>query len=154
MRRLVALDLLFIGFWVTVLPNNSWGMTPVCIEQSEYRLCDSPQTPDERRLTGITDCFEYGEKASKAALTRFMKAKAFGRAELAADFPESDGLLLGFAGRAVEQKFGLLAETLDEKSIIEHTLDIPGINVAIVATGLPEYESFIRRLAFRSNCSA
>jgi glycogen synthase len=154
LRRLVALHLLFIGFWVTVLPNNSWGVTPIWIEQGEYRLGDSPQTPDERRLTGITDGFEYGEKDSEAGLTRVMKAKAVARAKLAADFPEPEGLLLGFVGRAVEKKFGLLAKTLDGKSVLEHILDIPRINVATVATGLPEYESFIRRLAFRPNCSA
>ena len=63
-------------------------------------------------------------------------------------------MLLGFVGRAVEQKFGLLTETLDGKSVLEHVLDITGINVAIVATGLPEYEAVIRHASTRPNCSA
>ena len=83
-----------------------------------------------------------------------MKAEGVARAKLNADFSEPDVLLLGLVGRSVEQKFGLLAETLDGKSAVEHILRIHGIKDTIVATSLLEYESFIRRLASRPNFSA
>jgi starch synthase len=105
-------------------------------------------------LTGITNGFAYTSSASKSAFDAVVARKQDARTALSAEFPDPSALLLGFVGRAVEQKFGLLAESLDGKSVLEHILDIPGINVAIVATGLPEYEAFIRRLSNRPNCSA
>jgi hypothetical protein len=74
-----------------------------------------------------------------------MGEKAAAKATLSAEFADPSGMLLGFVGRAVEQRFGLPAEPLDGKPVLEHILEIPGINVAIVATGLPEYEAFIGR---------
>ena len=105
-------------------------------------------------LTGITNGFAYTASASQSAFDGVVTRKKDARAALSADFPDPSALLLGFVGRAVEQKFGLLAQQLDGKSVLEHILDLPGINVAIVATGLPEYEAFIRRLSTRPNCSA
>ena len=72
---------------------------------------------------------------------------------LGREFKEPDAFLLGFVGRAVEQKFKLLAEKLDGKSVFEHILDIPGVNVAVVATGEGKFESFLRRLQGRPNFS-
>jgi len=51
---------------------------------------------------------------------------------------------LVFVGRAVEQKFRLLTEILDGKPVLQHILDMPQVNVAILATQLPHYERFIR----------
>ena len=109
---------------------------------------------EEGRLTGITNGFEYSAPPTDRAFDTVISEKAVARAALSAEFADPSGMLLGFVGRAVEQKFGLLVEQWDGLSVLEHILDIPGINVAIVATGLPEYEAFIRRVATRPNCSA
>lgn len=118
------------------------------LEETTSRLSD------EGRLIGITNGFNYTQSSSAAAFKKLMQDKADAKAALSADFADPDGMLLGFVGRAVEQKFRLLTEPLDGKSVLEHILDIPGVNVAIVATGLPEYEAFIRHVATRPNCAA
>ncbi len=112
------------------------------------------QIRDRGCLHGITNGFAYADQPSDAAFQSVLKQKADARAMLSADFKDPPGLLLGFVGRAVEQKFGLLAEQLDGQSVLEHLLDIPGVNLAIVATGLPEYESFLRYVSARPNCVA
>jgi starch synthase len=109
---------------------------------------------NENRLIGITNGFNYTTTASTRAFNTLMQDKAEARAALSAVFPEPDSMLFGFVGRAVEQKFKLLTEKVDGISVLEQILDIPGVNIAIVATGLPEYESFIRHVANRPNCSA
>jgi len=106
------------------------------------------------KLSGILNGFEYPNKPSSANFKAVLKKKSDARAALSGDFENPEGMLLGFVGRAVEQKFGLLTETLDGKSVLEHILDLPDINVAIVATGLPEYEAVIRHASVRPNCSA
>ena len=105
------------------------------------------------RLTGILNGFQYPFEPTAAAFDRTMRRKAEMREALCKDFGEPDAFLLGFVGRAVEQKFKLLTEMLDGKSVLEHILDIPGLNATILATGLPEYEAFLRNLAGRDNCS-
>ena len=109
---------------------------------------------DEGRLTGIVNGFAYAASPSNKAFDAVIAEKATARSALSAEFDNPSGMLMGFVGRAVEQKFGLLVERFRGKSVLEHILDIPGVNVAIVATGLPEYEAFIRRLSARPNCSA
>ncbi|MGC3970617.1 MAG: glycosyltransferase [Pirellulales bacterium] len=68
-----------------------------------------------------------------------------------AEFRKPVEFVLGFVGRAVEQKFKLLAERVDGKSVLEHLLDIPGVGISVVATGQKEYETFLRGLSNRSN---
>ena len=80
------------------------------------------------------------------------------KAALSKDFKNPNAFLLGFVGRAVEQKFKLLTEKVDwnkagTKSVLEHILDIDGINVAILATGIKEYEEFLAKFKSRNNCS-
>ncbi|MBS12657.1 MAG: hypothetical protein CME19_13765 [Gemmatimonadetes bacterium] len=108
----------------------------------------------EGLLTGITNGFNYNAPPTDTALDELLTQKAAARAELSADFEDRNGFFLGFVGRAVEQKFGLLVATLDGQSVLERILDIPGVNVAVVTTGLPEYESFLRRVSSRPNCTA
>ena len=109
---------------------------------------------DEGRLIGITNGFEYRFNPDDEHFNRIIEKKAEMKRALSVDFANPDAFLLGFVGRAVEQKFRLLVEEIDGKSVLEHILDIPGVNVAILATGLPEYEAFLNKLKGRSNYSA
>lgn len=108
----------------------------------------------EGRLHGILNGFEYAGDDSDDAFEAMLARKAEARQGLAAAFPHPGSLLVGFVGRAVEQKFKLLAEPLHGKSVLEHILDMPDVNVAVVATGLPEYERFLERFHGRPNYSA
>jgi len=106
------------------------------------------------RLHGILNGFEYSFSPDDAGFESMIREKSRMKAALANNFPDPDGLLLGFVGRAVEQKFRLLREEVQGKSVLENILDIPGVNVAVLATGEPEYESFLRSLSDRPNLYA
>lgn len=106
------------------------------------------------RLLGILNGFEYHNEPTELQFAEVLHRKAGMKAALAQHFQQPDGILFGFVGRAVEQKFKLLTEYLEGKSVLEHILDIPGVNVAVLATGLPEYEAFLRRLQGRPNFAA
>lgn len=108
----------------------------------------------EGRLHGILNGFEYKAQPSDEGFAETLAKKAEARRALAKDFAEEPGLLLGFVGRAVEQKFKLLTEEYDGQSVLEHILDLPGVSVAIVASGQPVYEDFLRGLADRPNLKA
>jgi starch synthase len=98
----------------------------------------------ERRLFGILNGIQYKiAQPSDADFEAIMKEKVEMRRRFAAYFKQPDGFLVGFVGRCVTQKFGLLAERLGERTVLEHILDIPGVNVAFLATGDPQYESFM-----------
>ena len=105
----------------------------------------------EGKLQGILNGFEYESVADDASFAATLAAKATAKVALSRNFESPDGFLFGFVGRAVEQKFKLLTEPLDGKSVLEHILDIPRVNVAIVATGQREYENFLARLRGRPN---
>lgn len=110
---------------------------------------------EEGKLVGILNGFEYKFRPEEDEFIRILDTKARMKQALSKDFTEPNAFLLGFVGRAVEQKFKLLTEEIDGKPVLEHILDIPGINVAILATGVPEYETFLRSLKEkeRGNCS-
>ena len=97
---------------------------------------------DEGRLIGILNGFNYKTEPTEQAFKDALVKKEKSRKALSVYFKEN-GFLLGFVGRAVEQKFRLLTEQIDGKSVMERILDIPGVNIGILATGLPEYERFI-----------
>ncbi len=107
----------------------------------------------EGRLTGILNGCHYAVPATEKAFERTLQAKREMKKALSHEFKE-DGFLLGFVGRAVEQKFRLLTEVLDGKSVLEHILDMPGVNVAVLAAGIPEYESFLKGFVGRPNYCA
>jgi starch synthase len=106
---------------------------------------------EKGRLTGILNGFEYQSEPTEAAFQETLKRKTEEKRALGGYFDEPQSFLLGFVGRAVEQKFKLLSEPLEidgkRRSVLEHILEIPGVNVAILATGLPEYEAFIGNLS-------
>jgi starch synthase len=132
----------------TVSPNYALEMTQ---PPSEGRMflggCGlegiAAALPPER-FVGILNGFEYKTGTDGAEFDAAIQAKAEARAALAAEFSNSSGLLLGFVGRAVEQKIRLLAEPLHGRPVLEHILEIPGVNLALVATGEPRYEAFLR----------
>ena len=101
-----------------------------------------PLYPD--RLYGILNGFDYKNGTSDLEYSSAVAAKKEARGMIAAEFTSPGGLLLGFVGRTVDQKVRLLAEKLDGKSVLEHILDIPNVNVAILGTGEARYEEFLR----------
>ena len=109
----------------------------------------------EGKLVGILNGFEYKSGGEASAFERTLEQKTAMKQALGKDFKDPDAFLLGFVGRAVEQKFKLLAENLEGRSVLEHILDLPGVNVAIVANGVPEYEQFLGRIKAlgQENCS-
>lgn len=98
------------------------------------------------RLIGILNGFHYPLQATGKSFDEIWNRKKQAKMSLGKDFENPDFFLLGFVGRAVEQTMKLLAEEIDRKSVPDHILNIPGVNVALLATGLPEYESFLRQI--------
>jgi starch synthase len=105
------------------------------------------------KLIGILNGFEYSFEPTDEKFSKILVEKAKMKGSLAHDFNDSSSFLIGFVGRAVEQKFKLLTEIIDGKSVLEHILNIPNVNVAILATGLPHYEAFLKKFANKDNCS-
>ena len=103
----------------------------------------------EGRITGILNGYVYDQEPTDEAFAATLDNKAKARKTLIQHFPNPDALLLGFVGRAAEQKFGLLTEPLEGRPILDHILDLDGVNVAILATGERHYESFIGNIATR-----
>jgi starch synthase len=105
------------------------------------RLAGTPN-----RSHGIVNGFEYKFAPDKQRFKAVAAEKAKMKAALSRDSEVPDGLLLGFVGRAVEQKFKLLAEKFDGKSVLEHILDMPRVNVTVLATGQKDDEEFLKQL--------
>ncbi|HEX9933962.1 MAG TPA: glycogen/starch synthase, partial [bacterium] len=103
------------------------------------------------RLVGILNGFEYEASPETRPFERMLARKQKTRENLTARFTNPDGFLMGFVGRAVEQKFRLLSEQLAGLSVLEHILALPNMNIAVLAAGEPEYESFIRKVKHRGN---
>ncbi|MBN2617342.1 MAG: glycosyltransferase, partial [Spirochaetales bacterium] len=101
-------------------------------------------------LYGILNGFEY--KNSKT-YEETIKLKEKSKSLLSQRFKSPDNFLLGFVGRAVEQKFKLLQEEYNGKSVLEHIADNKRVNIAILTTGLPEYEEFLKKFIDYDNVS-
>jgi starch synthase len=106
---------------------------------------------DEGKLTGILNGFEYRVQPTVEAFRRTLDEKEAIKKELSGGFSDPDRFLLGFIGRAVAQKFQLLYEILNGKRMLEHILAMPDVNVAIVATGVKEYETFLGNVRNNGN---
>ncbi len=109
---------------------------------------------EQGRLIGILNGYEYPFPPTEVRFQETLRQKRDMKLVLSKEFKNPDALLLGFVGRAVEQKFKLLTERVDGKSVLEHILDLPDINVAVLTTGLPEYEKLLRNLIGKDNYSA
>lgn len=105
------------------------------------------------KLSGIINGFEYKEEPTEEGFNQLLKEKAVMRAEIAGEFENPDNLLLGFVGRAVEQKFKLLKEEYDGESVFRHLADLDNVNIAVLATGLKEYEEFLKEFEDEPNVS-
>jgi starch synthase len=103
------------------------------------------------RLVGILNGFRYSGPPTEAGLVHTLERKASTKRALSGSFPEPDNMLLGFVGRAVDQKLRLLAEPLAGASVLEHLLEIPGVNLAFLAAGEESYERFLQGFAHRDN---
>ncbi len=103
------------------------------------------------RLHGILNGFEYSRGADDDSFAATVTAKEEAKRTLSRNFHSADACVFGFVGRAVEQKFKLLTEWLDGLPVLERLLDLPRVNVAIVATGQREYETFLATLRGRPN---
>jgi len=93
-------------------------------------------------LFGILNGFEYDDTKDYDSV--ISKKNEYKR-ELAGKFTNPENILIGFVGRAVEQKFKLLQEEYSGKSVLEYIASDKRINIAILATGLPEYEEFLHK---------
>jgi starch synthase len=133
----------------TVSPNYAWEMTR---QPADGRFfiggCGLEGVVGAlypHRFLGILNGFEYSsDPADAGAFRAALRSKAEARATVASEFTRPEDFLLGFVGRAVEQKIRLLWEPLRGRPVLEHLLDIPGVNVALVASGEAVYESFLR----------
>jgi starch synthase len=106
---------------------------------------------EEGRLLGILNGFEYDQQPTDENFAQTLSLKNEMKKKISGLFQNHNDFLVGFVGRAVEQKFKLLTETLGDRSIMEHLLGIPDMNIAVVATGLPEYETFLRNVRHQGN---
>jgi starch synthase len=104
---------------------------------------------EEGRLLGILNGFNYQHDPTPDRFQDALQKKEDLKKGLAGYFKRPGNILLGFVGRAVEQKFRLLTECLEGKPVLEHILDMGDVNVAIVATGPSEYETFMGNLAIQ-----
>ncbi|MDD5086217.1 MAG: glycogen/starch synthase [Candidatus Nanoarchaeia archaeon] len=109
---------------------------------------------DEGKLIGILNGYKYAFEPTDEKFEKCIKEKKLMKKYLSYEFGNSNDFIIGFVGRAVEQKLKLLMEQINGKSVLEYILDIPDINVAVLATGEPCYESFLKRFIGRKNYSA
>lgn len=104
----------------------------------------------KKMLYGILNGFDYNETVT---YDETIKLKSENKRKIGFKFKNPDNFLIGFVGRAVEQKFKLLKEKYKGKSVLEHIIQNENINVAILATGLPEYEEFLKEFKDFDNVS-
>jgi starch synthase len=108
---------------------------------------------EEGRLIGILNGFVYDFEPTEENFLCTIQEKAEMKHLIAQSFQNPNALLLGFVGRLVEQKFKLLTESFEGKTVMEHILDIPDVNIALLGQGVPEYESLLKSLYGRNNIS-
>ncbi|HBM16365.1 MAG TPA: hypothetical protein DD381_08515 [Lentisphaeria bacterium] len=98
------------------------------------------------RVHGILNGIRYNNDTTEAAFREKMLEKTAARKEITGRFKKPNNILFGFVGRAVEQKFLLLSEKIEGKSVLEHLLAIDGVNIIILASGTPDYENFLKSI--------
>ena len=98
-------------------------------------------------LHGILNGYQYTSPAREKDISQLLLAKESARKELADHFNYEPDLILGFVGRAVEQKLGMLLATLDRDPALTHILKQAGIAVVMVTSGQPVYERQLMEMA-------
>ena len=91
---------------------------------------------DQGRLVGILNGFVYDFEPTDEKFMCTMQEKAEMKQVISQRFENPNAFLLGFVGRLVEQKFKLLTESLDGKTVLEHILEIPDVNIALLGQGV------------------
>jgi starch synthase len=105
------------------------------------------------KLIGILNGYVYGFEPTEEQFLHTLQKKAEIKNLVAKNFQNPNAFLMGFVGRLVEQKFKLLTEDINGKTVMEHILDIPNINIVLLGQGVPEYENFLNALQMRDNIS-
>ena len=109
---------------------------------------------EQGKLVGILNGYNYNSEPTSENFEAIISKKKQVKEQMSFAFTNPENLLFGFVGRAVEQKLKLLKENLNGKSVLEHLLEIPGINFAFLGTGESEYERFLNNYSQGINSSA
>ena len=105
---------------------------------------------DQKMLIGILNGYNYKYEPTDSNFETTLEEKAETKNELSRGFKNPKNLLIGFVGRAAYQKCGILAEkwdfdgTKENKTVLEHILDIPGVNFIALANGEQKYSNFMK----------
>jgi starch synthase len=147
----------------TVSPNYAKEMMEPR-DDARYFIGGDGLEPLVRRLSGagqfvgILNGLQYKSEPTAEGFAALSEEKKAAKKKFESYFRDGASFLVGFVGRAEEQKVKLLAESLDGKSVLEHILEIPselgeipgvpgeipgvpGVNVAFLGTGDPEFEA-------------
>jgi starch synthase len=101
----------------------------------------------ERRFVGILNGMQYKSAPTPEGFRALEEGRAAAKDKFRSYFRPRGTFLLGFVGRAVEQKVQLLAEHLDGKPVLEHLLGLQGVNIAFLGTGDSKYEALFSNAA-------
>lgn len=107
---------------------------------------------EQGRLTGILNGYSYRTEPTDDNFRKILVQKRDAKNQISSAFKSPENLLLGFVGRAVEQKLKLLMENYDGKPVMQHLLEMPGINFVFLGTGDQEYERFLHQCHNEVNC--
>lgn len=96
---------------------------------------------NEGRFIGILNGMQYKNPPTSAGFHALEQERDASKKKFNSYFHQKDAFLLGFVGRAVDQKVHLLAELLDGRPVLEHILGLRGVNFAFLGQGEREYEA-------------
>ncbi|MDO8564242.1 MAG: glycogen/starch synthase [Nanoarchaeota archaeon] len=94
------------------------------------------------KLTGILNGVKYDFEPTRERFDKLIAEKEDAKRAFGNFVGGTANTLFGFVGRAVDQKFALLRESLGDRTVLEHILEMPGVSSGILASG-QEYEPFI-----------
>jgi len=103
----------------------------------------------EGRLIGILNGIRYESVPSEDSFKKMLQEKEKFKKRLSCYFKSPENALFGIVGRACEQKFRLFAEEIDGKPVLEHLLEISGVNIVVSSGGQAEYQSFMANMTMQ-----
>jgi starch synthase len=130
----------------TVSPNYAKEMTQSRNDDRYFVGGDgldwlAQRLESEGRFVGILNGMQYKSEPTQEGVRALEQEREAAKKKFSSYFRDSRAFLLGFVGRAVEQKVQLLAEQLGDRTVLEHLLDLGGVNIAFLGTGEPAYEA-------------